>query len=213
MFLSGSSTPDLKIFKEICQIWAMWAVTAIFVAGQFLQLSLSVYTTSRKLPSRTPIVVSAITTGLCITIATIVIGLCLLLVGMEGTRTGNLASGVRMFSIFFVSWIAWGIVFYRFYRDAPDALTRAFSWLFRGCAGVAGRGALPCLCTPRNDGCAPGVTAFGIASGIAIMLISCGPSVLLLFQEEDREIFRCRTGSEVRVESPILLCPNPRRNL
>jgi hypothetical protein len=34
----------------------------------------------------------------------------------------------------------------------------------------------------RNDCCAPVVTAFGIASGIAVMLLSFGSSVLFLFK-------------------------------
>ena len=68
--------------------------------------------------------------------------------------------------------------------NSTDPVTRAVSWLFRGSI-LELLVAVPShvIVRRRHDCCAPMVTGFGITSGIAIMLISFGPSVLLLFKK------------------------------
>lgn len=184
VLLAASSTPGLTVFKEVYREWATWVVAGLFIAGQFVLLSLSVDTTPRKLRSRTPIVVSALTTGLLLAVVTSVTGISLLLVVLGESRAGDLGSWARLLSMFFVPWIVWGVMFYRFYREATDPVTRALSWLFRGSV-LELLVAVPAhvIVRRRHDCCAPGVTAFGLTSGIAIMLISFGPSVLFLFKK------------------------------
>jgi hypothetical protein len=81
-------------------------------------------------------------------------------------------------------WLALAFVFYRFSRDSADPVTRAVSWLFRGSV-LELLIAIPAhvMVRRRNECSAPVVTSFGIASGITIMLLSFGPSVLLLYKK------------------------------
>jgi hypothetical protein len=47
---------------------------------------------------------------------------------------------------------------------------------------------VPChIIVRRQDCCAPMVTSFGIATGIAVMLLSFGPSALLLYKKRLEE--------------------------
>jgi hypothetical protein len=63
-------------------------------------------------------------------------------------------------------------------------MTRALAWMFRGSV-LELLIAVPAhvIMRRRHDCSAPVVNRFGIASGIAIMLLSFGPSVLLLFKK------------------------------
>jgi len=85
-----------------------------------------------------------------------------------------------------VSWLIWSIVFYRFYRNAqPKALLhRLTSWLIRGSI-LELLVAVPShiIVRRRDDCCAPGLTFFGIATGLVIMVLAFGPGIFFLFRE------------------------------
>jgi hypothetical protein len=80
--------------------------------------------------------------------------------------------------------LLWGIFFYVYLRGASAAVTRVISWLLRGSV-LELLIAVPChiIVRRRQDCSAPIVTSFGIATGIAIMLLAFGPSVLLLYKK------------------------------
>ena len=46
----------------------------------------------------------------------------------------------------------------------------------------------------RGDCCAPVVTSFGIVTGIAIMLLSFGPGILLLYKKR-LDAYKARSGA------------------
>jgi hypothetical protein len=184
LFLAASSTPSLSDFKLIYGHWAFWIIAGVFILGQFVLLSLSVDTSQRRMRPRTPIVASAITAGLFLMIITVVIVLASLLVVLGESKVPDLGTAMRLVGLFVIPWLVWGVLFYRFYRDSTDPVTRALSWLLRGSV-LELLVAVPAhvVVRRRHDCCAPGVTAFGITSGIAIMLLSFGPSVLLLYKK------------------------------
>jgi hypothetical protein len=81
-------------------------------------------------------------------------------------------------------WIFWGAVFYLYFRNSSEVTTRAISWLLKGSV-LELLVVVPChvIVRKRGDCSAPMVTGFGIATGIAVMLLSFGPSVLLLYKK------------------------------
>jgi len=81
-------------------------------------------------------------------------------------------------------WLLWGIFFYAYLRNSSAALSRVISWLLRGSV-LELLIAVPChiIVRRRQDCSAPIATSFGITTGIAIMLLSFGPSVLLLYKK------------------------------
>jgi hypothetical protein len=151
--------------------------------GEGLLLWLSVDTTQKKLKPRTHILVSALTTGMFLAILTgasvFAIG-----VGVRGERLFDSVSGPMTLSAFLIPWLVWGILFYRLCRNSSDPVTRALAWLLRGSV-LELLIAVPAhvIVRRRHDCSAPAVTSFGITSGIVIMLVSFGPSVLLLYKK------------------------------
>jgi hypothetical protein len=182
MLLVANTTPSLSDFAAAYKQSIVWILGGIVIVSQIVLLWISVDTTQRRLKPRTPILVSAITTGLLLTLVSFVAVLALLL-----AIWGENAIQLKLWEVIAVpilSWIVWGVVFYRLTRDSTDALTRAVSWLFRGSV-LELLIAVPAhvMVRRRHECCAPMVTGFGITSGIAIMLLSFGPSVLLLFKK------------------------------
>jgi hypothetical protein len=82
------------------------------------------------------------------------------------------------------AWLLWAILFYFYFRNSSAVVTRLISWLLKGSI-LDLLVAVPChvIVRRRHDCSAPLATSFGIATGIAIMLLSFGPSVLFLFKK------------------------------
>ncbi len=176
--------PGWSDYRELYQQWGSWIIGGVFVLAQFSLLSLSVDQAQKRMRSRTPIVISAMITGLFLSVITIVIVFASSVVVWGESKVPDLGSGAPVVYIIAGLWMVWGILFYLLYRNSDDPVTRALSWLFRGSV-LELLVAVPShvIVRRRHDCCAPAVTGFGITSGIAIMLLSFGPSVLLLFKK------------------------------
>ena len=81
-------------------------------------------------------------------------------------------------------WAVWSVVFYLYLRNVGDLVGRIVSWLLKGSV-LELLIAVPChvFVRHREDCSAPAVTSFGIVTGIAVMLLSFGPSVLFLYKK------------------------------
>jgi hypothetical protein len=192
VFLFGpaflGSTAFYDQVKEAFSAWGTWVTVAIPVLGQALLLLLRVDTSFKRLKPRAHILVSSAITAFFLAILTFA-GVLSCFVGVKGDRAldildrlpGGLASTLGACAIL---WLVWGVVFYRFSRDSSDPVTRAVSWLLRGSV-LELLIAVPAhvIVRRRHDCSAPLVTSFGITSGIAIMLLAFGPSVLLLYEK------------------------------
>ena len=171
------------VLKNTYAFWGVWLVFGILILGQVLLLWLSVDTTRGRLKPRTHILISATTTALLLALLTSAV-LFSLTVVVWGDDADQKVTSFEMLAGFLVPWLLWGILFYRLTRDADDAVTRAISWLMRGSV-LELLIAVPShvIVRRRDDCCAPIVTGYGIAAGNAIMLLSFGPSVLLLYKK------------------------------
>ena len=181
---TSSRASDLR---EAYTHWFTWTCVGVVVAGEILLLWLSADTTRRKLKPRRHILISALTAGLFLGILTVALVLDFG-VAIWGDHFDQFFPDWNALSLmagaFGIPWIIWGIVFYRFCRETEDPVTRAVGWLFRGSV-LELLVAIPAhvIVRRRNDCCAPIATGFGIYTGIAIMLLSFGPSVLLLLKK------------------------------
>jgi hypothetical protein len=81
-------------------------------------------------------------------------------------------------------WLLWSVVFYLYRQQFSEKLDRVIGWLLNGSV-LQLLIAIPChlIVRHRNDCSAPAVTGFGIATGIALMLMAFGPSVVFLYQK------------------------------
>lgn len=187
LVLAWSSTPIASDFKELYQSWGTWMCAGVVVAGGVLLLWLKVDTTERRLKPRRHVLASVATTALFMTILTLCIVAAVGL-GARGDRFLDVlpdsAPWAAFLGAFVIPWLIWGILFYRLWRESDDPITHAVTWLFRGSV-LELLIAVPAhvIVRRRHDCCAPVVTSFGITCGIAIMLISFGPSVLLLYKK------------------------------
>jgi hypothetical protein len=81
-------------------------------------------------------------------------------------------------------WSGWGGIFFLYLRNSSAVVTRLSSWLLKGSV-LELLVAVPChvIVRRRGDCCAPEITGLGIATGLAVMLLSFGPGVLLLYKK------------------------------
>ena len=169
----------LDVYKQ----WITWFPIVIVIAGQALLLFLSVDTSFQRLKPRAHIMVSCLVTG---SLWALLTGAAILSLGygIYGDRFGGRFLDQNVVACWGALWVLWLVIFYVYFRSSSATITRTISWLLKGSvlelliavpAHVAAR--------RRHDCSAPAVTSFGIASGIAIMLLCFGPSVLLLYKK------------------------------
>lgn len=162
--------------------WLVWVLVVIILGGQALLLFLSVNTSQKRLKPRAHILLSCSVGAILTALLTFaVVGS--LGVGIKGDKFGE-GTFANPLLFFGVAWLFWGVVFYFFLRNSSDAVNRIISWLLRGSV-LELLVAVPChvIVRRRHDCSAPAVTSFGIVTGIAIMLLSFGPSVLFLYKK------------------------------
>jgi hypothetical protein len=189
IFLAGDDYPSWQAFFRTVHNayveWILWLLIAAVLASQALLLFVSIDTSQKRLKPRAHILVS------CVAVAVLT---ALLTSGIIWSL-GFAIRGDNFWKHFFVKetnlilfwgalWVLWGIVFYLYFRNSSESVTRLMSWLLKGSI-LELLIVVPChvIVRRRNDCSAPVATSFGIATGLAIMLLSFGPSVLFLYKK------------------------------
>lgn len=162
--------------------WLLWIPIVIVLGGQALLLFLSVDTSQKRLKPRSHILLSVSVAGILTALLTLAV-VSSIGVAARGDKFGE-GSSVSPFVFFALLWLIWGVLFYLFLRNSSAVVNRIISWLIKGSI-LELLIAVPChvIVRRRHDCSAPAVTSFGIVSGIAIMLLAFGPSVLLLYKK------------------------------
>ena len=165
--------------------FVVWIPISIFLVGQVLLLFLSVDTSFKRLKPRAHVLVSCAVAALLMAVlaAAGVWSLGFAVLGDKFADTYFASDNPSM--VFGAAlWLFWGILFYFYFRNSSAVVTRLVSWLLRGSV-LELLIAVPChiIVRRRNLCSAPVVTSFGIATGLAIMLLSFGPSVLFLYKK------------------------------
>jgi len=162
-----------------------WILFAVVVSGQAILIFLSVDTSFKRRKPRAHIAVS------CIAISMLFALLIFSAVYSVDDAIKNstfvdqyLSSATQVICFCAFLWLVWGILFYLYLRNSTNVTTRLISWLLKGSV-LELLIAIPChVIVRRRDECtAPAVTSFGIITGIAVMLLCFGPSVLLLYKK------------------------------
>jgi len=187
IIISGATDPLRTILStDLIAVYSEWLCVvpiAALLVGQAALLLLSVDTSFRKAKPRAHIAVSVIAGSMLFALLAIAIVLC---VGfaVRGDKFQLADSELGLFGIWLALWLAWGIVFYFYFRNSSNAAGRVVSWLLKGSV-LELLIAVPChVIVRRRDECsAPAFTSFGIVTGVAVMLLSFGPSVLLLYKK------------------------------
>lgn len=165
--------------------WLAWVPIIALLAGQAILLFLSVDTSFKKLKPRAHIAVSVVVTSMLFALLAFA-GLSAAGAAVAGDKFLDryLESALQMFGIWAAIWVLWGIVFYLYFRNSTQVTARAVSWLLKGSV-LELLIAVPAhvWVRRRGDCSAPLATSFGIVTGIAVMLLSFGPSVLLLYKK------------------------------
>jgi hypothetical protein len=172
----------LRDLAETYGVWETWVVLAVLCSGQALLLFLSVDTTQRRLKPRAHIFLACLAASSLTAVLTFaVIGA--IGVAVQGDKFGE-GSFANPFIFFGGLWAVWGVLFYLYFRNSSEIINHIVSWLLKGSI-LEMLVAIPChvIVRRRHECSAPAVTSFGIVTGIAIMLISFGPSVLFLYKK------------------------------
>lgn len=199
----GAFYPKVKVVEaaKIFTTGGYWIWVALMVLGELLLLLVPVLVAEKRLKSRRPLLVPVITAALLFALLFTAAGFAVWcgLWGDKGPafmKSMPLPGALILLDVIGITvalWLAWGLVFWRFANAAatPEALVpRLTRWLVGGSI-VEFLVAVPCHIATRHrdDCCAPAETFFGLAFGIAVMLMAFGPGVFFLFVARWRRLY------------------------
>lgn len=165
--------------------WLLWVPVGMLIVGQVALLVLSVDTSQKKLKPRSPVVQTAVVAGMLFMLLTLSAFFSAGVAVYADKFLDKIPdSGYWLFGAVGVIWALWGVVFYQYLRGKTEIMSRVVNWLLRGSV-LELLIAVPShvMVRRRHDCSAPVATSFGITTGIAIMLLSFGPGVLLLYKK------------------------------
>jgi hypothetical protein len=187
VFQSGGSNstwswgPFLNELGSSYRSWLLWIPIVMVLAGQVLLLFLSVNTRWRRFKLQRHVATAcAVACGLTALLASSAIWSVGAALRGDGVMNSFFDAEARTIGFVVILWLFWGVVFYVYLRNNLEAMTGIISWLLRGSI-LELLVVVPChiVARRRGESCATIYTSFGIATGIAVMLLSFGPSVLL----------------------------------
>jgi len=187
VLLAGPSSGSdfLRSLGGVYREWFWWVPLGILLFSQASLLFVSVDTSKRRLKPRAHVLVScAIASVLTALLSLAVIWSLMAAVRSDKFDLTITNTNLDAFIWLGAFWLPWLIFFYLYLRNSSAVVTRVISWLLKGSV-LELLVAVPShvIVRRRQDCSAPILTSFGIVTGIAIMLLSFGPSVLFLYKK------------------------------
>ena len=165
------------------EFWPFWIFCAVLIISQMLLLIIPIRIVKQKPKPRRGLWLTAVGAGALF--AVVVLGIVWSIVAAifgDDSIEGKIPLLALIFLL--VNWIAWSCVFRAFARGSEPCsyVRRLMKWLLRGTI-LELLVAVPSHIIVRHKDvcCADCVTAAGIATGLAVMLISFGPGIYFLY--------------------------------
>jgi hypothetical protein len=170
---------------DMYSVWIVWVPVAAVLCGQVALLFLSADTSQKRLKPRARIMVSYTVTAMLFALLTFA-ALSSLGAAFYSDKFIDKFWPTETYVIvtWAILWLLWGVVFLLFFRNSNLTTRRLVSWLLKGSV-LELLIVVPChvIVRRRQDCSAPVATSFGIATGVAVMLLSFGPGILLLYKK------------------------------
>lgn len=191
-FLMKDRPEGLKAWLAIYHEWLVWLWIGILVGGEALLLFLSVDLSHKRLRPRQHVFASAALVTLMVALL-VFAGMMSLLAAVVGDKVFEEPFGPYWDSQFKIIawvlglWVVWGLIFWWRLKTAPTKPMQLVPCLIRGSV-LELLVAVPAhiVVRHREDCSAPIATGFGIATGVAVMLLCFGPGILLLYSDRLR---------------------------
>ena len=181
-------------WAEFYHEWLVWLWIGILVSGEALLLFLSVDTSHKKLRPRQHVLASVALIALMAALLAFA-GIVSLLAAVVGDKVFDKPFGPYWDSRFKIIawglglWCMWGFIFWRRVKPAAAGSLPVVPWLVKGSV-LELLVVVPAhiISRHRDDCSAPIATSFGIATGVAVMLLCFGPGALLLYRDRLRRL-------------------------
>jgi hypothetical protein len=183
--------PDAPGFDELAdslltlygEFWPFWIFCAVLIVSQMLLLIIPVKIVRQRPKPQRGLWLTAIGAGALF--AVVMLGIVWSIVAaIFGDESIDGIVPLLALIFLLVNWIVWSCVFLAFARNADPRsyIHRLTKWLLRGTV-LELLVAVPSHIIVRHKDvcCADCVTAAGIATGLAVMLISFGPGIYFLY--------------------------------
>ena len=189
-WISHQDAPELdeladSIFTLYGEFWPFWIYCMILIVSQILLLIIPVKIVKQRLKRRRGLWLTAVGAGALFAI--VVLGIIWSIVAAifgDDSIEGIVPLLALIFLLF--NWIVWSCIFRAFARNADphSYIRRLMKWLLHGTI-LELLVAVPSHIIVRQKDicCADCVTATGIATGLAVMLLSFGPGIYFLYAE------------------------------
>jgi len=189
-WLSDPDVPDLEevydsILMLYSEFWPFWIFCAILIVSQMLLLIIPVRIVKQRPRPQRGLWLTAIAAGalFAIVVLGIVWSIAAAIFGDD-----SIDGIVPLLALIFllVNWIVWSCIFRSFARNADPRsyIRRLMKWLLRGTILELLVAVPSHIIVRHKDVCCAGhLTATGIATGLAVMLISFGPGIYFLYAE------------------------------
>ena len=172
--------------------WIFWGWCLLLVGGPLVLLFVRVDLSELRVRPRWPVAVSAIAAALAFALLCGAAAINLLLAFADPNALPDDIVSIVV-GCWLGVWALWAVLLWRLGASILDPAGRLYRWLVAGSV-LELLIAVPShiIVNRRHDCTAPFVSSFGVATGLAMLLMSIGPGALFLYRARMRRIAAAR---------------------